>query len=317
MVVDGPVSVGNWSPRNYTGKYAGRIPLLKALAHSYNSVPVRLMIDVGRPAIIETAHKVGIQGELETWPPMVLGTSSLTLLDLTSGYATFAAGGKRPRPYSVLEIRKPNGDVVYSRAKENIEWPQVVPEEKIAELNSMLRAVVKEGTARRADLGFAPQGGKTGTNQSYRDAWYVGFTAHNVTGVWVGNDDFSEMNRVTGGLIPAPIWKDVMLVAESGQTPEGLAGIPLDESYSVAAAEGTQPSADEGEAGPAAGNTAGADSGDAVTLVLNDMFNLFKDAKPKPQKKASAEKRGETLILPKPNTERKRRKSFFESLFGF
>jgi penicillin-binding protein 1A len=217
----------------------------------------------------------------------------------------------------VLEIRKPNGDIIYNRAKTPQERPQVVPEDKIAELNSMLMAVVKEGTARRADLGFAPQGGKTGTNQSYRDAWYVGFTAHNVTGVWLGNDDFSETNRVTGGLIPAAIWKDIMLVAENGQTPEGLAGIPLDESYSVAAAEGTASSAEDGETGPVPGTQAGAESGDAVTLVLNDMFNLFKDAKPKTQKKAAASQGQNALILPKPNTERKRRKSFFESLFGF
>ena len=92
--------------------------------------------------------------------------------------------------------------------------PQVESPEVIADMNVMLGAVVKSGTARRADLGFAPQGGKTGTNQGYRDAWYVGFTAHNVTGVWVGNDDFSPMNKVTGGRIPAPLWKSITEVAE-------------------------------------------------------------------------------------------------------
>ena len=93
-VVDGPVSVGDWSPKNYTGKYAGRTTLTNALAHSYNSIPVKLMIDIGRKAIIETAHRAGIKGELENWAPMVLGTSALSLMDLTTGYATFAAGGK-------------------------------------------------------------------------------------------------------------------------------------------------------------------------------------------------------------------------------
>ena len=195
------------------------------------------MIDIGRPAIIKTAHDVGIQGELETWPPMVLGTSALTLMDVTRGYATFAGGGKLAEPYTILEIRRPNGDIIYDRAKFAKPQKQVVPEEKIAELNSMLKEVVKHGTARKADLGFAPQGGKTGTNQAYRDAWYIGFTAHNVTGVWVGNDDFSPMRQVTGGLIPAPAWKRIMEVAEAGEKPTSLAGIPLDDTYAVAAAE--------------------------------------------------------------------------------
>jgi penicillin-binding protein 1A len=291
---------------------------MNALAHSYNSVPVRLMIDIGRPLIIDTAHKVGIQGELETWPPMVLGTSALTLLDLTTGYATFAASGKLARPYTVLEMRRANGDVIYSREK-NGEGPapQMVPEETVAELNSMLSQVVKSGTGRRADLGFAPQGGKTGTNQSYRDAWFIGFTAHNVTGVWFGNDDFSEMNKVTGGLIPAPAWKKIMVVAEAGQTSEGLAGIPLDDSYVQVAA------ANEPELRPATDETAAVtvegalpDPGqEGVTLVLNDMFSLFKDeTKAKKAKRRVATQ--QSLILPKANARAEESKSFLEEIFG-
>jgi membrane peptidoglycan carboxypeptidase len=95
----------------------------------------------------------------------------------------------------------------------------------------MLNAVVKAGTGRRADLEFTPQAGKTGTNQSYRDAWFIGFTARNVTGVWFGNDDFSPMNKVTGGLLPAPTWKLIMLQAEKTRTAAALPGIPVDESY--------------------------------------------------------------------------------------
>jgi penicillin-binding protein 1A len=237
VVVDGPVSVGNWSPRNYTGKYAGRVSLTRALAHSYNSVPVRLSLDFGRKAIIETAHKVGIQAELETWPPMVLGTSAMTLLDLTTGYATFAQGGVVTKPYTVLEIRRPNGEIIYSRAQDQIPRIQAVPEEKVAELNKMLNAVVESGTGTRAFLGFTPQAGKTGTNQSYRDAWFIGFTAHYVTGIWFGNDDFSEMKKVTGGLLPAQAWKDVMMQAEQTQIAAALPGIPLDERYARYAAE--------------------------------------------------------------------------------
>lgn len=321
VVVDGPVSVGNWSPGNYAGKYAGRTTLTNAIAHSYNSVPVKLMIDIGRKAIIETAHKVGIKGELETWAPMVLGTSALSLIDVTTGYATFAAGGKLAEPYTVLEIRKANGDLLYSRSEDDYFPPrQVVPEDKIAELNSMLMAVVKSGTARKADLGFAPQGGKTGTNQSYRDAWYIGFTAHNVTGVWFGNDDFTPMNNVTGGLIPAPTWKDIMLVAENGLKPEGLAGIPYDGSYVVAAAEPSVPvaaSTDETDQS-AAVNTPVAAQPDDVSQVLNGMFNLFEQDKPRQQSKPAKPKQ-QALVLPQANTgdsSASRKRSFFERIFG-
>ena len=315
MVVDSPVSVGGWSPRNYSNKYGGRTTLSNALAHSYNSIPVKLMIDIGRPAIIETAHRVGIRGELETWPPMVLGTSALTLLDLTTGYATFAAGGKLASPYTVLEMRRANGDIIYSRDKdEDVQPRQVVPEEKIAELNSMLNAVIKSGTGRRADLGFAPQGGKTGTNQGYRDAWFVGFTAHNVTGVWFGNDDFTPMNEVTGGLIPAPTWKKIMLVAEAGKTPEALAGIPYDESYAqyaVASADEALPVDETDQTNVAASVTGQLDD---PSTALNDVFNLFETEQPKTK---LAKRRQTTLILPKANTRTEANKpTFLDSIFG-
>ena len=229
-LVDGPVNVGNWAPGNFHGGYHGTTTLTNALAHSYNSIPVKLSKDVGLKAIIQTAHNCGIRGELDTYAPMVLGTSSLTLMDMTSAYATFATGGKLTLPYSVLEIKRPTGIVIYSRAANSAERRQVEPEDKIAELNTMLKAVVKEGTAKGADLGFAPQGGKTGTNLDL-DAWFIGFTAHYVTGVWIGNDDNSLMHDVTGGKIPAPMWKSIMLVAEQGKKPEGLPGIPLDGTY--------------------------------------------------------------------------------------
>ncbi len=344
IVLDGPVSIGNWSPGNYNEKYAGRVTLSTALAKSYNSVPVRLMIDVGRPAIIKTAHDVGIQGELETWAPMVLGTSALTLMDLTGGYSTFAAGGKVSTPYTVLEIRRPNGDIIYDRQKIAEPAKQVVPEDKIAELNSMLREVVKSGTARKADLGFAPQGGKTGTNQSYRDAWYVGFTAHNVTGVWVGNDDFTPMEKVTGGLIPAPTWKRIMEVAEAGLQPASIAGIPLDETYTaVASAQPDmklQPVVDETptvvagapdtgatpdsvfELAPDSATDSPSDAADAndegVAVVLNDMFSLFeKDKAPKRQAKVRRAKiRDQPLMLPRANTVEDNSGTFLDNLFG-
>jgi penicillin-binding protein 1A len=319
-VLDGPISVGGWSPGNYGGRYSGRVTLTTALAKSLNSVPVRLMVDIGRPAIIKTAHDVGIQGELETWPPMVLGTSSLKLMDVTRGYATFAGGGKLSEPYTILEIRRPNGDVIYDRAKFAKPPKQVVPEEKIAELNSMLKEVVKHGTARKADLGFTPQGGKTGTNQSYRDAWYIGFTAHNVTGVWVGNDDFSPMRNVTGGLFPAAAWKRIMEVAEVGEKPASLAGIPLDDTYAVAATEPDTALVPDDETGIVTIDTGNPPaSAGGVAVVLNDMFSLFEK---KPVKKAAkpadtkvAKTQDETLVLPGANADVDSESSFMKELF--
>ncbi len=332
IVVDSPVSVGNWSPKNYSNKFAGRTTLSNALAHSYNSIPVKLSIDVGRKFIIETSHKVGIQGELETWAPMVLGTSALNLLDLTTGYATFAGGGKLASPYGVLEIRKPTGEVIYNRSINSSPQQQVVPEEAIADLNSMLSAVVKNGTARRADLGYAPQGGKTGTNQSYRDAWYIGFTAHNVTGVWVGNDDFTPMNEVTGGKIPAPLWKEIMDVAESGLTPEGLPGIPLDGNYtsapSIIASVPilTPPITDETP------DLSAPLPGDEARDVLDGMF-AFLEKKPgagvagrkkknqlRENRRANSDlkprlKSDSQLVLPRANVDPTPRRSFLDSLF--
>ncbi len=324
VLVDGPVSVGNWSPKNYTSKYAGRTTLSNALAQSYNSIPVKLMVAIGRKAIIDTTHLAGVKGEIETWAPMVLGTSALSLIDLTTGYATFASGGFAAKPYAVLEVRRANGDLIYSRSEASFMPPRrAFPEDKVAELNSMLSAVVKTGTGRRADLGFAPQGGKTGTNQSYRDAWYVGFTGHNVTGVWFGNDDFTTMNEVTGGLLPAPTWKRIMLEAERGLQPVSLAGIPYDDSYALAQVEPEQPVtpepiADETDQG-VVGNTPVPKNGEDVNNVLNGMFDLFEETPPLVAAKPVKKKNTDALVLPKANVKtdtQKKRRSFVEEIFG-
>jgi penicillin-binding protein 1A len=309
-VIDGPVSVGGWSPGNYKDEFHGATTLTVALAKSYNSIPVKLMQEMGgragRDKIIKVAHDVGVQGELETWPPMVLGTSALTLLDLSTGYATFAGGGKLARPYAVLEIRRTNGDVIYDRSKVVEPAAQVVPEDKIAELNAMMLQVVKAGTARSADLEAVPQAGKTGTNQGYRDAWYIGYTGNNVTGVWVGNDDFTPMNDITGGRVPAPAWKRIMEVAEMGLPPASLVGVPYDETFVAAAEAKAKRLAEEQGATttddaiasapavdpviPAVAVTPGAEEAPAATPeqpvaaaesndVLNGMFGLFEKRK--------------------------------------
>jgi penicillin-binding protein 1A len=298
IVRDAPVSVGNWAPRNYTGKYVGRTTLTNALTHSYNTVPVHLMKDIGRQAIIEAARAAGLQSKLLAVPSLPLGSNEVTLIDLTTGYASFANGGKAVKPYTVLEIRRPNGDLLYSRDRDATPLHQTLPPEKVAELDYMLASVVRNGTGRRALLGFTPQAGKTGTNQAYRDAWFIGFTAYNVTGVWYGNDDFSEMKRMTGGTLPAMTWKRYMLEASLSKVAEPLPGVPVDEGHLTYVAEnqgtgalpagatlGTPVAAVAGGEARGAGPELGEiDSNepaskprrsDAVVQVLQDMFSFF------------------------------------------
>ncbi len=231
IVNDSPITIGNWSPQNYSHRFHGRITLTTALAHSYNSVPVHLMQDIGRAAIIETAHRVGLKSNLLAVPSLPLGTNEVTVMDMTTAYATFANGGKLARAYSVLEIRRPTGELVYSRTRNAPEAPQVVDAATIGELNHMLNQVVVSGTGRAARLGFTPQAGKTGTTQNFRDAWFMGFTAQLVTGVWFGNDDSHDTRHMTGGSLPARTWKAFMEIALAGAQPEALDGIPLDNSY--------------------------------------------------------------------------------------
>jgi len=241
IVYDKPVSIGSWQPRNYTLRYRGRTTLTQALASSYNTVPIHLMLAIGRKTIIETTKLAGLKSEMKSIPSLPLGTNEVTVMDLTTGYATFANGGKQAKPYTILEIRRPNGDVLFSHEKNTSPPKQVFAEEQIADLNFMLNRVVEAGTGKRSLLGFTPQGGKTGTTQAYRDAWFVGFTADYVTGVWYGNDNYSEMNRVTGGSLPAMTWKKFMLEAHKTTEAKGLLGVPLNGTYTQFASRGKDP----------------------------------------------------------------------------
>ena len=297
MVEDGSVCVVNWCVHNYNDESFGRIPLWKALAHSINTVAVKLMVDVGRKTVEATAHRVGISGQIDPYPTMAIGTSALTLMDLATGYNTFASGGMLGKPYAVLEIRKPTGDLLYSHAANEQGPPQVAAAATVAELNTMMHDVVEQGTATRAKLGYEPVAGKTGTNANFRDAWFMGFTGHYLTGVWVGNDDNSPMassknDAVTGGHVPAPAWKRIMDVAEFGLTPVGIPGVPLDpkapppptaiddpalSNTPVAAAPQIMPADEEATAmANAAPPSQAADANDAEAQnLLNGMLDLF------------------------------------------
>jgi penicillin-binding protein 1A len=346
MVEDGPVCVGNWCVHNFNGESFGSVPLWTALTHSINTVAVKLMVDVGRKNIEATAHRVGLTGLIDPYPTMAIGTSSLTLLDMATGYATFASGGRLTRPYAVLEIRKPTGELLYNHAVNTTDAPQVDPYDKVAELNSMMHDVVMQGTATRAQLGYAPVAGKTGTNANFRDAWFFGFTAHNVTGVWVGNDDNSPMagsreNAVTGGRIPAPAWKRIMDVAEFGLKPEGLPGVAMDATYTAPLPNLPDPAlpnivdenlpaltADEQVAALADAEASSSDqNNDAETQsLLNGMMDLFQNGGTAPAAGTQATTRSHVqhrrsaspghIAASAPMPAPPRHKSLFDLLFG-
>ena len=211
-VFDGPITIGDWQPENYEGSYEGSITLAHALARSSNSASVQLTNEVGAAAVARVAHRLGIAGELQAVPSLALGTSEVTPLDLTTGYAAFANGGDGVIPHFIVRIRSESGKVLYQRKGSGL--GRVIEPRHEADMVAMMTGTVTQGTGRGAALGARPVAGKTGTSQSYRDAWFVGFTAEHVTGVWIGNDAGTPMKRATGGGLPARIFKAYMTKAE-------------------------------------------------------------------------------------------------------
>jgi penicillin-binding protein 1A len=218
---DGPIDINGWQPTNYGNREYGTVTLASALAHSINTVTAGLAQEVGIKTVIKAARSAGITSPLEENASLALGTSEVTPLELTAAYATFASGGMKATPYLVTEVEDSRGHIYYSR--KNAAPERVIPQYANMDLTAMLYDAVVEGTGHAARLPDREAAGKTGTTQDYHDAWFVGFTADYVTGVWVGNDDSKPMRNVTGGLLPAAIWKDVMVVAEKGLPARPLA----------------------------------------------------------------------------------------------
>ena len=213
---DAPITIGGWSPNNYNDKYYGRVTLKEAFARSLNSVAAQLAEKAGVGHVIEVAHRLGITSELRKDASIALGTSEVSLLELTSAYGGFADGGKGVWPYGILEIDDRDGHVLYRRAGSGP--GQLMTPRQAATMVDMMSAVMTMGTGKAAAIG-RPAGGKTGTTQDYRDAWFIGFTPDLVAGVWVGNDDRSPMKKVTGGGPPAQNWRNFMAAALKDTTP--------------------------------------------------------------------------------------------------
>ncbi|MGH6931746.1 MAG: transglycosylase domain-containing protein, partial [Dongiaceae bacterium] len=217
--VDSPLAVDGWSPGNYEGKYFGDVTLREAFARSLNSVAVQLSEQVGRNRVIEGAQRLGITSELTPGPSIALGSSGVSLLDLTAAYATFDNNGYGVWPHGIEQILDTNNQILYQR--EGSGPGRVVEPRNVAAMIDMMSAVVEWGTGRGAKLD-RPAAGKTGTGQDFRDAWFIGFTAELVTGVWVGNDDGTPMEKVSGGSLPTKLWHDFMAGALEGQPPRPL-----------------------------------------------------------------------------------------------
>jgi penicillin-binding protein 1A len=207
-ISDSPITLGNWTPRNFEGEAGrGEVTLRDAFARSVNTAAVRVGQQAGIDAVIANARRLGIASPLRRDFATFLGASEVNLLELTAAYAPFANGGVAADPFAIVEIRERDGRMLYRRDTPATEI--VVAPGALRAMRELLAGVVERGTGRAAQLD-RPVGGKTGTSQDYRDAWFVGFSADLVAGVWFGNDDGSPMDRVTGGTLPARTWKAFM-----------------------------------------------------------------------------------------------------------
>ncbi len=237
-VVDSPVCIGNWCPQNYGRSYTGRVPMWLAVAKSINTIPIKISIALGkamginhearaakagRAKIIAMAHSMGVTTPLVDSVSLPIGSAEVTVIDQAAGYAVFANGGFKAKPYAATEIRNSSGEVIYRHADEAPE--RVLSPQVVADMNFMLNKVVEEGTGRRAQLEGIKVAGKSGTTNAYRDAWFVGYTGNYVAAVWYGNDDHTSTNKLTGGSLPAQTWHDVMEPAHQGIEIKGLPGL--------------------------------------------------------------------------------------------
>src|SRR5450631_631629 len=211
---DAPLDVKGWKPENYSHEYFGPVTLTQALAMSLNTVAVRLGLEVGPKNVVRTAHRLGIASKLDTNASIALGTSEVSLTELVGAYAPFANGGQGVTPHVVTRIRTSEGKVLYARPDDQL--GRVIEPRSVAAMNTMMQETLLSGTARKAEIPGWMAAGKTGTSQDFRDAWFVGYTANLVTGVWLGNDDNSPTRKTTGGGLPVEVWTRFMRAAHQG-----------------------------------------------------------------------------------------------------
>ncbi len=222
-VVDGRVCITragrSWCPGNYSGSFQGAIDLQTAIVKSINTIPVKFYVGAdGRPGIggqkiVDTARKMGVTSELVMSPAMVLGSNGLTVIEMALGYGTLMTGGYKLDRHAIVQLTNPQGEVLYDHREASVTPERVLSERTVGVMNRMMAQIPEWGTARNAALEGIRAAGKTGTTNSYRDAWFVGYTGNYVAAVWMGNDNYQTTNRLTGGNLPAMIWKQFMTFA--------------------------------------------------------------------------------------------------------
>jgi len=219
---DKPIKIKGWQPENYGREYFGPVTLTKALAMSLNTVSVRLTTEFTPMSVIRTAHRLGIASKLEPNASIALGTSEVSILELVGAYAPFSNGGFAVVPHVIERISGDKGKLLYARNEQQL--GRIIEARYVDMMNAMMQETLTIGTARKATLPGWPAAGKTGTSQDFRDAWFIGYSARLVTGVWLGNDDGSPTKKVTGGGMPVDIWSRFMREAHQGVPVASLPG---------------------------------------------------------------------------------------------
>ena len=244
---DAPITIRGWSPENYSRDYRGPVTLRDALAHSLNTVAVRLCQEVGPKSVVAAAQRLGITSPLKPNVSIALGTSEVSPIELVGAFAAFANGGTGVIPYVIAEVKGPGGKVLYRRRDGGL--GRVVGPAAVGMMNAMMRETLLTGTARKAEIPGWEAAGKTGTSQDFRDAWFVGYTSTLVAGVWLGNDDGTPTKKVSGGSLPVEVWHRFMKTALAGQEPQPLPGSSGWRGQSAARSAPQQPAADPGRTG--------------------------------------------------------------------
>jgi penicillin-binding protein 1A len=238
---DAPLDIRGWKPENYSHEYFGPVTLTQALAMSLNTVAVRLGLEVGPKNVVRTAHRLGISSKLDANASIALGTSEVSLIELVGAYAPFANGGQGVAPHVVTRIRTADGKVLYDRPADQL--GPVIDPHYVTMMNTMMQETLLSGTARKAEIPGWIAAGKTGTSQDFRDAWFIGYTANLVTGVWLGNDDNSPTKKATGGGLPVEIWTRFMRSAHQGIAVAALPGSQAGGMFSNLVQAAAQPTA--------------------------------------------------------------------------
>ncbi|SIT86083.1 Membrane carboxypeptidase (penicillin-binding protein) [Yoonia rosea] len=212
----------NWCPENYDREFVGPISLVDALATSRNIPAIVVSEEVGRGLVSSVANGFGVQGDLAAGPALALGVSESTLLDMTGAFAGILNGGSAVTPYGLTDLRLMGDDTPLMDASSVGIGERIIRQEAARQLTWMMTKVVEQGTGTRARIDGWQIAGKTGTTQGSRDAWFIGFTGDYVTGVWMGYDDNRRLTGVTGGGLPATIWRETMQRVLSDQQPTPL-----------------------------------------------------------------------------------------------